>query len=73
MTRSYLSALYDCYFVPCYDSSFAVDSTKPVMIPKDPSITQAGAEELSALDIRKLRRGYHCESSTEVILSCKDQ
>ena len=50
-----------------------MDSTKPVMIPKDPSITQAGAEELSALDIRKLRRGYHCESSTEVILSCKDQ
>jgi len=46
--------------------SFAVDSTKPVMIPKDPSITQAGAEELSALDIRKLRRGYHCESSTEI-------
>jgi len=45
--------------------SFAVDSSINVMTPTDASVGEddIGGDELSAMDIQKLNRGYFCENS----------
>ena len=54
--------LLTCFF------SFAVNRFENVMIPKNPSITDAdiGGDELSAMDITKLKRGYSCQVNSVV-------
>ena len=48
--------------------SFAVDSSINVMTPTDASVGEddIGGDELSAMDIQKLNRGYSCENSNTV-------
>jgi len=42
---------------------FAIDKTKPVLIPKDSSITSLGGYELTDMDVLKLQKMYGCDGS----------
>jgi len=42
---------------------FAIDDTKPVLIPKDSSITSLGGYELTDMDVLKLQKAYGCDGS----------
>merc|ERR1712172_267047 len=42
---------------------FAIDDTKPVLIPKDSSITSLGGYELTDMDVLKLQKAYGCNGA----------
>ena len=46
-------------------SSFAIDPSKNVMTPKDPSVTSAGNDVLSPGDIVKLQCLYNCDGTSQ--------
>ena len=43
--------------------SFAIDPSKNVMTPKDPSVTSVGSQTLSAGDVAKMQCLYNCDGT----------
>ena len=44
-----------------YICSFGIDSSQPIMIPTDNSVTEVGNDLLSDLDAQKVQCLYHCD------------